>query len=242
MPTPLLLLADADYDGREWNAGYLRAQNFRVEEADDGLVALAKATALQPSLVCTELTLPRLDGFELCGRLKALEETRAIPLIALTADTCPILATNAAASSFDLVLEKPCLPGVLLSHVRDLIARSRRLREAGAAARHAAVRARTKACTLLARNAVFRQSAERRPFSALLHNNGTLSLTGGPRSIERRNRLTRPENGQERCCLRCDGDCVFIERVRVQYGALPRYEPAWFCESCGHRQFVRRLH
>jgi CheY-like chemotaxis protein len=216
-------------------AQYLRSRHFLVEEASDGAVALEKAMAMRPVLVCTELVLPTLDGIALSARLRAQEATHSTIVIALTA-YARIHAAAAMTGSFDLVLEKPCVPDVLAARVRDLIAESRRLRESSEAVVQRGRRAR-------GRSHAFRKglAALRRPESvprpARAHD--PAAAAGGSRSVDRRKR-SRPRNGQERACPNCGEDSVFIERLHLRHGGFSRYEPAWFCDYCGHRQFVRR--
>jgi CheY-like chemotaxis protein len=57
-----------------------------VVRASNGAVALAAAAARRPDLVLLDLRMPVLDGFEACRRLKADPATRAIPVVAVSAD------------------------------------------------------------------------------------------------------------------------------------------------------------
>jgi CheY-like chemotaxis protein len=108
---------------------YMKAANWIVEEAADGRDALAKALALRPELIVTEIRLPGIDGFELCRLLRRDFATRAIPIVVLTGDAYQrdlTLALNAGASS---VLLKPCVPEAVLAEAVRLLEAAR---EAGA--------------------------------------------------------------------------------------------------------------
>ena len=63
----------------------LTRAGYTVLIAVDGEDGVAMATAEKPDLILMDLSLPVLDGWEATRRLKAAEETRAIPVIALTA-------------------------------------------------------------------------------------------------------------------------------------------------------------
>lgn len=63
----------------------LEMDNFNVIEAQDGVEALEKVRVEIPDLVLLDLMLPRLNGFEVCQRLKQEEATSSIPIIMLTA-------------------------------------------------------------------------------------------------------------------------------------------------------------
>ncbi|HID20710.1 MAG TPA: response regulator [Methanophagales archaeon] len=63
----------------------LELEDFKVIEAQDGVEALEKARSEIPDLVLLDLMLPKLNGFEVCLRLKQAETTSSIPVIMLTA-------------------------------------------------------------------------------------------------------------------------------------------------------------
>jgi CheY-like chemotaxis protein len=59
-----------------------------VEEivlASDGEECLSVVLRVRPDLILLDVTMPRLDGYETCRRLKADSQTRCIPVIFLTA-------------------------------------------------------------------------------------------------------------------------------------------------------------
>jgi CheY-like chemotaxis protein len=58
-----------------------------VVEARNGVEALEEVRRARPSLLLVDLTLPVMGGLEVCRRLKADEETRAIPVVAISAGT-----------------------------------------------------------------------------------------------------------------------------------------------------------
>ncbi|NQE04932.1 Chemotaxis protein CheY [ANME-1 cluster archaeon GoMg1] len=63
----------------------LEMEDFNVVEAQDGAEALEKVRAEIPDLVLLDLMLPKINGFEVCQRLKQEEATSYIPIIMLTA-------------------------------------------------------------------------------------------------------------------------------------------------------------
>src|SRR5829696_4768445 len=130
LAAPLLaLLADRDHDSRLMYAHYLRMSAYRVEESDDGRDALARALTLRPTVVIAETRLPGINGYELCRLLRADTATRTTPIVIVTADAFPADTERAEAAGADAVLVKPCLPEVLDSEIRRLIAQSSELRE-----------------------------------------------------------------------------------------------------------------
>lgn len=110
-PAPLtratVLVVEDQADNRELLGSLLREMlGLAVITASDGLEALELARQV-PDLIVLDLMLPRLDGFEVVRRLKAAEETRAIPVLALTALTRPTEHEEALAAGCDAVITKP---------------------------------------------------------------------------------------------------------------------------------------
>jgi two-component system cell cycle response regulator DivK len=81
----LLLVEDNEYN-RDMLVRRLNKKGFEVIVAVDGGEGVAKARSEKPDLILMDLHLPVLDGWEATKQLKETEETRAIPIIALTAD------------------------------------------------------------------------------------------------------------------------------------------------------------
>ena len=85
--------------------------------ARDGLAGLALARSLQPDLAVVDIDLPGIDGVELCRRLRADPATRAMPLIALSANALPADIARARAAGFDDYLTKPLDVARLLAEI-----------------------------------------------------------------------------------------------------------------------------
>ena len=119
---PLVLLVDDLEDQRELYREYLEFVGFRVEVARDGFDAIERAQELRPDVVVMDLAMPGLDGFETTQRLKLLETTRAIPVIALTAHELPReWAISAGCAAY---LRKPCEPYDLALEVTSALRRA----------------------------------------------------------------------------------------------------------------------
>lgn len=65
----------------------LQQAGFSVVVAKNGESALQKVKEITPSLILLDVMLPEMDGFEICLRLKEMEETQDIPVIFMTALT-----------------------------------------------------------------------------------------------------------------------------------------------------------
>ena len=64
---------------------YLTSVGYDVFTARDGQEALDKVAATQPDLILLDVMMPKLNGFEVCERLKSDPTTRIIPVIMVTA-------------------------------------------------------------------------------------------------------------------------------------------------------------
>ena len=97
----------------------LLADSYRVRVAASGLRALAICHAdPQPDLILLDISMPELDGYEVCRRLKAQAQTRDIPIIFLTARTDAQdehLGLSLGAVDY---ISKPISPAILLARVR----------------------------------------------------------------------------------------------------------------------------
>ena len=67
----------------------LAQQPYELITARDGEEGMAKAMAESPDLILLDIVMPKMDGFEVCERLKASEKTRAIPIIMVTTRSEP---------------------------------------------------------------------------------------------------------------------------------------------------------
>ena len=81
----LLLVEDNEYN-RDMLMRRLAKKGFEVVVAVDGGEGVAKAHSEQPDLILMDMHLPVLDGWEATKQLKEADDTRSIPVIALTAD------------------------------------------------------------------------------------------------------------------------------------------------------------
>ncbi len=124
---PLVLLADDDPDTRELFNVVLTREGFGVESAEDGCVAWDKARALLPSVLVTDIVLPRIDGFALCRQLKRHPLTARIPVIAISGYTRSGYLDEARQAGFDAFLLKPVAPDVLVAQIRNTLANTRRV-------------------------------------------------------------------------------------------------------------------
>jgi DNA-binding response OmpR family regulator len=80
--TPLVLIVEDDTMLCDVLRMYLENEGYRVRVASDGQEGLHQARVLQPALVVVDVMLPKLDGWELCRRLREFSQ---VPVVLLTA-------------------------------------------------------------------------------------------------------------------------------------------------------------
>jgi CheY-like chemotaxis protein len=87
MPTPKILVIDDQPINVQLLKRKLEREGLQVVAAYNGREGLEKIAAEKPELILLDVMMPDMDGIEVCQRLQANEETRAIPVIFITART-----------------------------------------------------------------------------------------------------------------------------------------------------------
>jgi PAS domain S-box-containing protein len=82
-----IIVIDDDSESLGLLTSILSAEGYQVRSANSGQLALASVAAWLPQLILLDIRMPGIDGFEICRRLKAGEETRNIPLMFISAAT-----------------------------------------------------------------------------------------------------------------------------------------------------------
>lgn len=82
---PKILLVEDNEMNRDMLSRRLTRKGFEVVMAEDGQKGVDMATAENPDLILMDMSLPVVDGWEATRRIKASDDTKSIPIIALTA-------------------------------------------------------------------------------------------------------------------------------------------------------------
>ena len=82
---PKILLVEDNEMNRDMLSRRLQRKGYEVVIATDGEQAVAMASSEAPALILMDMSLPVFDGWEATRRIKAADETKKIPVIALTA-------------------------------------------------------------------------------------------------------------------------------------------------------------
>jgi CheY-like chemotaxis protein len=102
-----ILVVEDNEMNRDMLCRRLERKGFAVLIAADGVQGLSVAKAETPDVIIMDLSLPRIDGWEACRRLKADPSTSMIPVIALTAHAMSTDREKALAAGCDDFDTKP---------------------------------------------------------------------------------------------------------------------------------------
>jgi len=100
-----------------------------VYESSNGEEGVQKAFDELPSLIISDISMPGMDGFEVCRILKTDERTSHIPVMLLTAKTSDASKITGLSTGADDYVTKPFNPLLLLIRARNLIESRKKLRE-----------------------------------------------------------------------------------------------------------------
>ena len=120
----LILLVDDEPSIIQLSRMYLERENFRIHSVSDGEAALDAVSREHPALVVLDVMLPKLDGFEVCRRLRASKNPAAILMLtARDEDIDKILGLELGADDY---LTKPFNPRELVARVKAILRRGDR--------------------------------------------------------------------------------------------------------------------
>ena len=125
---PVVLIVEDQEDIRNYLAGHI-GDNFRVLEAENGVLGLRAAIQYVPDLVITDLIMPGMDGLEMCAKLKEDERSSHIPVIMLTAKTDLPDRLAGIGTGADAYLTKPFHIQEVLLVISKMIEQRKKLRE-----------------------------------------------------------------------------------------------------------------
>jgi DNA-binding response OmpR family regulator len=128
MSHDLILLVDDEPNIIELASMYLQQDGFRVISAGDGLAALERVAVDRPALMVLDLMLPRLDGWEVCKRIRAESDLPILMLTARDDDIDKIVGLELGADDY---LTKPFNPRELVARVKAILRRTDSGRAAG---------------------------------------------------------------------------------------------------------------
>lgn len=122
---PKVLLVEDEFAQREVLVYNLEAEGFAVIQADNGEDALMMVDEDQPDMIILDWMMPKVSGIEVCRRLKMRPETRAIPIIILSARAEEVDRVRGLETGADDYVIKPYSMVELMARARAQIRRVR---------------------------------------------------------------------------------------------------------------------
>ncbi len=116
-----VLLVDDEVDFVEVLRARLEDNNYEVLVAYDGEEGLDRAEKENPDLIILDLMLPRLNGFDVCRKLKVNNNFKNIPIIMISAKFQANDVNFGIAMGADAYMTKPFEPRVLMEKIRELL-------------------------------------------------------------------------------------------------------------------------
>lgn len=99
----------------------LRSEEYQLLEASDGEETLALARSEHPDLILLDIAMPKIDGFEVCGRLKSDPDTNRIRVVMLTARVQEAERLRGEEVGADGYFTKPFSPLALLHRISEVL-------------------------------------------------------------------------------------------------------------------------
>lgn len=131
-----VLVVDDNADMRGYLCRLLRSQNYEVEQAGDGVAALARAKRWKPHAILADIMMPRMDGFGLLKSLRSEGELCDIPVILLSARAGEESKVEGLEAGADDYLVKPFSARELFARTASVIALRDSQRQIAAAAQN----------------------------------------------------------------------------------------------------------
>ena len=122
---PTVLIVEDELAQREVLAYNLEAEGFRVLKAEDGEEALLLIREDTPDIIVLDWMMPNISGIEVCRQLKMRPETRAIPVIMLSARSEEVDKVRGLETGADDYVVKPYSVIELMARVRTQLRRVR---------------------------------------------------------------------------------------------------------------------
>jgi twitching motility two-component system response regulator PilH len=121
MPGPKVLVVDDSWTDLTLMATPLRESGFEVITAVDGEEAVEKTLQEHPRCVLLDIILPKQNGFQVCRRLKSMEQTAHIPIILISGKNTDLDKRWGMQQGADIYITKPFTKEELIASVRRLV-------------------------------------------------------------------------------------------------------------------------
>lgn len=103
----------------------LTTKGYLVQGVTSGLAALEAVNEEIPDLILLDVMLPKMDGFEVCSRLKGDPATKNIPVVLLTAKKAPEDLARGEEVGADHYITKPFKSAMVIDIIEQLVGKNR---------------------------------------------------------------------------------------------------------------------
>lgn len=124
MTKHLILIVEDDPNSRKLVRDVLQAKGYETIEAGSAEDGIHLAKTRKPALILMDIQLPRMSGIQALQQLRADAQTKALPVIAVTASVMTQQQQSVLDAGFDAFERKPISVAGLLEKVERLLARS----------------------------------------------------------------------------------------------------------------------
>ena len=123
MANTLILIVEDDANSRKLVRDVLQVKGYQTIETETAEEGIRLAKERQPALILMDIQLPGMSGIEALQHLRADPDTKAIPVIAVTASVMTAQQENVLEAGFDGFEGKPMSVVALLKTIQDLVER-----------------------------------------------------------------------------------------------------------------------
>jgi two-component system, cell cycle response regulator DivK len=116
-----ILIIEDQEDNRTIMRDVLSTAGYELIEAVDGEQGVKLARSERPDLILMDIQLPLLDGYEATRQIRATEDLKSVPIIAVTSYALSGDEAKTRAAGCDSYVAKPFSPRELLAKVRALL-------------------------------------------------------------------------------------------------------------------------
>ncbi len=124
MANKLILIVEDDANSRKLVRDVLQVKGYRTIESETAEEGIRLAKEQQPALILMDIQLPGISGIDALQVLRADPDTKAIPVIAVTASVMTAQQQNVLEAGFDGFERKPISIAALLKKIQNLVERT----------------------------------------------------------------------------------------------------------------------
>ena len=100
----------------------MKREGYEIRTVGDGEKAVEAAAAFRPDLILLDVMMPRMDGYEVCQRIRADDSLKGVFIVMLTAKGREVEREKGLALGADLYITKPFSTREVVRQVREILA------------------------------------------------------------------------------------------------------------------------